>query len=66
MIYGTFLQSPFYWYLIYGRQKTSFFVFSCFRNLRKLKKLGDFYNINILHEKQVEHKKHTRRPTRPE
>ncbi len=47
MIYGTFLQSPFYWYLISGRQKTSFFVFLCFRDLMELKKDGDFSGVNI-------------------
>ena len=47
MIYGTFLQNPFYWYLISGRQKTSFFVFLCFRDLMELKKDGDFSGVNI-------------------
>jgi hypothetical protein len=62
MIYGTFLQSPFYWYLIFGRQKTYFSYF----DVTELKRKRDFYCVNILHEKQLEHEKHTRRPTRPE
>jgi hypothetical protein len=38
MIYGTFLQSPFYWYLIFWRQKNSFFLFWYFMDLTELKK----------------------------
>jgi hypothetical protein len=47
MIYGTFLQSLPLWYLISRRRKISFLVFHCFRDLRKIKKLGDFYSVNI-------------------
>jgi hypothetical protein len=48
MIYETFLQSLSFWYLISARQKISFFIFCCFKDLRELKKLGDFNNVNIL------------------
>ena len=34
MIYGTFIQSPYFWYLIFGRQKTSFFLFLMFQELQ--------------------------------
>ena len=34
MIYGTFIQSPYFWYLISRRQKTSFFLFLVFRSYR--------------------------------
>ena len=34
MIYGTFIQSPYFWYLISGRQKTSFFLFLMFQELQ--------------------------------
>jgi hypothetical protein len=47
MIYGTFLQSPFYWYLISGRQKTSFFLFYCFRDLLDVKKFKEKYLISF-------------------
>ena len=34
MIYETFLQSPYFWYLIFVRQKTSFFLFLMFQELQ--------------------------------
>ena len=34
MIYGTFIQNPYFWYLISGRQKTSFFLFLMFQELQ--------------------------------
>lgn len=34
MIYGTFIQSPYFWYLISGRQKTSLFLFLMFQELQ--------------------------------
>ena len=34
MIYGTFIQCPYFWYLISGRQKTSFFLFLVFHELQ--------------------------------
>ena len=37
MIYGTFIQSPYFWYLIFGRQKTSFFLFLMFQELQEPK-----------------------------
>ena len=47
MIYGTFVQSPFYWYLISGRQKTTFFLFYCFRDLLDVKKFEEKYLISF-------------------
>ena len=38
MIYGTFLQSPFHWYLILGGRKPSFSMFLTFQELRDSKK----------------------------
>jgi hypothetical protein len=54
MIYGTFLQSLSFWYLISGRQKIFFFVFYCFRGLTELKKLRDFYSVNIFAREAAE------------
>jgi hypothetical protein len=48
MIYGIFLQSLPFWYLISRNRKSPFSVFCRFRDLQELKRLGDIYSVNIL------------------
>jgi hypothetical protein len=49
-----------------GGRKPPFSYFHVLGTLGNSKSLGVFTASIFLHEKQVEHKKHTRRPTRPE
>ena len=65
MFYGDFPSIPFHWFITLQNRKTLFCVFLIFRDLTELKWIGIFLASIFLHEKQLEHQKYRKRPTRP-
>ena len=65
MIYGTFIQSPYFWYLISGRQKTSFFLFLMFQELQGPKWKKEITQLVFHRENNRGKKTEARRATRP-
>ena len=63
MIYGTFLQSPYFWYLISGRQIPLIFLFLLFQEFRepneqKERNLGDFSSEGITSKEDQREESH--------
>ena len=53
MIYGTFIQSPYFWYLISGRQKTYFFLFLMFQGPKRRPNDLEIYEHQFLEGRRL-------------